>query len=950
MEIQKETHEEPSKTLWYTMSSREVFLKLQSTLEGLSFSEAQKRLDEYGNNELPKKNDHKIWRLFLSQFSDMLVIILFVASLLAFFTGAVRDGVIILIIISINACIGFFQEYKAEKIMDRMRFFATDKAFVFRDGEKHEIDAKFLVPGDVVFVDAGTSMPADGYILESYSCKVDGFIFSGESRSEKRQAGPMEKEVSLSDIENMIFMGESVVSGEAKVIIVATGEETELGRLAKITASVTEPLTPLQRRMRMLGKSIAVLSVGIGVMVMIIGQYLNLSWYENFLLALALAVSVVPEGLPAAISVSLALGMKRLLKKNVLAKRLSAVETLGSVTVICTDKTGTITKNELMATKLDLNETIFSITGFGYEPKGDFFREKEKVSLKHFENASMLFRIASLCNDAVLEENEGKFSILGDPTEGALLVAARKYESNPNFFSDGRKKVTELPFSSERMRMSVAYTLDVNGSQIIHSYVKGSPDVLLSLSSKRMDERGSIVDFTQQEKQRVREQYETLSQEALRLLAFSYRDISDVPQKDYEREMEQDLVWVGMLAMIDPPRPEVFETVSRCRDMGIRIIMITGDYATTAEAIAREAGIISGERGKHFDVIGGNDLTILSDEDVISKIYTRDIVFARIAPEQKYRIANLLQSKGEIIAMTGDGVNDAPALKKANIGVAMGIMGTDVSKEASDMILLDDNFSSIVEGVREGRVIFSNLRKFVHYVFTSNVSELFTVVLGFIFQIPSPISAVQILAIDLGTDVFPSFALGLEPEEPGQNKAPHRLGSIEEMNGASKRTIRKKLKKLFPKQKIIDASGIRRLLSLGCIMASGAVLAFVWSLIRDGWIWGTAIDTQSTMYLEAASATYVVLAVSQMANLFESRSERLGMTSIGWFRNKYAWGALVVSFLILGLFLYVPFFQNTLGMRPVDGYDWLVVGFTTLSVFLFEEFRKKISAQKNRNV
>ncbi|QQS61222.1 MAG: cation-transporting P-type ATPase [Candidatus Moraniibacteriota bacterium] len=935
---------------WHSMSAKEVFDGLKTSLSGLTSNEAARRLVQDGKNELPKKKSHRTIILFLEQFSDTLVIILLVASALAFATGATRDGVIILIIVFLNACIGFFQEYKAEKVMEKMRTLTSDKALVFRDGERQEIEAQFLVAGDVVFVDAGTEMPADGYIVESYSCRVDGFIFSGESRPEKRQVGVMKEETGLSDIENMIFMGESIVSGEARLVIVSTGEETELGKLAKITTAVVEEPTPLQKRMQMLGKSIAVLSIFIGGVVMLVGQYLHFSWYENFLLALALAVSVVPEGLPAAISVSLALGMKRLLKKNVLAKRLSAVETLGSVTIICTDKTGTLTKNELTVTKMIVGGSIFSVSGSGYEPKGVFSLDGKTVKSEEIPHGDLLFRIASLCNDADLVEENGKYSILGDPTEGALVVAAKKYNAEPNFFLSGQGKLMEIPFSSERMCMSVAYEAKKNylGNEenVKYSYVKGSPDVLLSLASKRLDESGNIIHFSEEEKQSVRNQYENLSSQALRLLAFSFRDISQVKEGSYESEMERDLVWVGMLAMIDPPRIGVANAVKKCKEMGIRILMITGDYATTAEAIAREAGIISGEKGKSFDVIGGKDLEKLTDKEIAKNIHTRDVVFARIAPNQKLRIATILQSEGEIIAMTGDGVNDAPALKKANIGIAMGIIGTDVSREASDMILLDDNFSSIVEGVHEGRVIFSNIRKFVHYVFTSNVSELFTVILGFIFQLPTPISAVQILAIDLGTDVFPSFALGLEPAEPEKKlDTPSAKG---EDTSSSKNIFHQKMKKLFPKQKIIDVQGIRRLIILGGIMAIGAVFAFVWSLQRGGWFWGATIDTQSELYLEAATAAYVVLAVSQMANLFEARSERLRMHQIGWFRNKYAWGALLMSFFILGLFLYVPFFQKYLGTRPVDGYDWLVVFFTTGFVFLYEEWRKKTIAKIER--
>lgn len=908
---------------WYHLKSQEVLMRLSSSLAGLHAKDVIARQARFGRNEFDHKKKRSSVKLFLSQFQESLAIILLVASGLAFAFGEIRDATIIFVIVFVNALISFIQEFKAEKILDHMERLVTAHALVIRDGEKKEIDAAELVPGDIIAMNAGARVPADAYILESYSCKVDGFIFSGESRPEKREATVMKDEVTpMSDIENMLFMGESVVAGEAVAIVVATGAKTELGRLADMATDATADITPLQKKMKVLGRNVSILSIGIGICTVLLGQYFGLSWYENFLLALALAVSIVPEGLPAAISVALALGMKRLLKYNVLAKRLSAVETLGSVTVICTDKTGTITRNELMVTRIVTGKTVYEVTGDGYIPTGNFFANGEVVNARTIPNAEILFRIGTLCNDASLvRDDNAKYSIAGDPTEGAMLVVARKFNADPNFFAIGEHKIMELPFASERMCMSVAYR---NGH--VQSLVKGSPDVLLEIATHRLDESGQVILFSEEEKQETRKLYDGFSREALRVLAFAYRDLRDIPEARYDNEMERDLVWVGMMAMIDPPRADVAQAIEECHTLGLRVMMITGDYAITAEAIARQSHLIDNTRP--YVIISGRELLELSDDAVYALFQEKEIVFARIAPEQKLRLATILQEHGEVVAMTGDGVNDAPALKRADIGIAMGIMGTDVSKEAADMILLDDNFASIVYGVKEGRTVYSNLRKFTHYVFTSNVSELFTVILGLLLHIPAPLIAVQILAIDLGTDVLPSFALGLDPAE---KESAHQRQAQQS-------------------NQIITKQGVKRLLVLGFIMAIGAISTFLYSLMRHGWHFGDVISSDNPVYLQAATATYIVLAITQMANLLQSRSENLSFFKVGIFRNLYVWGAMAFSFGIIWLFLNVSFFETYLHMTKIDSIDWIMVALFTSIVFLYEEWRKYRLARINSHV
>jgi len=897
----------------YNLTKEEVLKKFSGKVGGLDQQEAKNRLKEYGFNIVEKKATLSWIVLLWNQFNNALAWILLVAGGLAFLFHEYRDTIIILIIVGINALIGFLQEYKAEKTLENIRKLTADKAMVLRDGEKKEIDAKFLVPGDVVSLSSGDSIPADGYILEGYDLYANEFVFTGESKPEKKIVGAIEENgLSLADINNMLFMGTSLTRGQALLLVCGTGMNTELGKIAHLVENVKEDETPLQKQMRVLGRDVTILALLIGALVMVAGHYYEVSWYDNFLFALALSVSVVPEGLPAAISVALSLGMRKLLKKNVLAKKLNAVETLASVSIICTDKTGTITRNELTVTNVVIGSDNFVLEGTGYEPVGDFYLGNKKIKTSDFENLEKIFKIATLCNDASLIEEKGKYQIMGDPTEGALIVAGRKFNSDPQHFFVGMEKIDEIPFSSERMRMDVVY--QDKTSENIFAFVKGSPDVLLEDCSHKLVD-GKVTEFSLEEKVAVKKTYDKMSAEALRVLAFAQKDLSAVAKRDFLQAAEKDLIWVGLMGMIDPPRQDVSMAIKECQISGIKVIMITGDYEITAKAIAANVGLIGKD---NFEIISGKMLNSLKDSALIKKIKEKDVVFARITPEQKLRIATILKNSGAVIAMTGDGVNDAPALKKADIGVAMGIIGTDVSKEASDMILLDDNFASITNAIKEGRTIYQNLKKFVHYVFTSNASEFFTVIIGVLFQMPAPIVAVQILAIDLGTDILPSFSLSLEPSEPNVMKR----------------------KPFNSTEKILNAKGVWRIIKIALIMAVGAVIAFILSMKRGGWDFGNKIDPSSVLYIRSTTAAYAVLSVTQMANLLQARSETLSVFTIGFFKNKYAIGAIFVSIGILLAFMYVPFLSFYLHMTPIGWQDWLAVAVTTFAVFVFEEGRK----------
>jgi Ca2+-transporting ATPase len=915
----------------YMLSQEEVLRMYRSGRGGLDEKTVLKRQLQFGLNLIEKKTQLRWLKILLSQFKSILLWILLVAAGLALFFGEFREVIIILLIVCLNGLIGFFQEYKAERILQKITSLAADDALAIRNGHKRSVDSTELVPGDIVFLSAGDRVPADGYILEEYDFYINDFIFTGESRPQVKKAGKLKKKngAHIFTANNMVCMGSSVTRGEAVVIVTGTGMKTELGKLAGMAQEIEDEATPLQKKMDQLARQVGLLAVGIALLVIFISTAAGESWYEAFLFALALSVSVVPEGLPAAISVALTLGMKNLFKHNMLAKRLTAVETLGSVSVICTDKTGTITKNELTVTHLFLgNSEEMLLKGVGYEPRGaiEYNGKEIQYPLKNEWGSSldMLMKIGVLCNDADVVKNKGKFGIVGDPTEGAIIVAAKKYNPNTSRYFTGEKKVFELPFSSERMRMSVVY----QNARLI-SYVKGSPDVILDLCEKILDQ-GVVRKITSADKQKIIAKYNQMSGSALRVLSFAYRNLEGIEKKMIAEQAEQQLVWVGMMGMIDPPREEVHEAIMKCHDAGIRVVMITGDYEVTAGAIASKVGLFPGidKRKKYLGenvLINGSVLNKMSDKRIVEVVKKSNVVFARIAPEQKLRIAGVLQKAGEILAMTGDGVNDALALKKADIGVAMGVIGTDVAKEAGDMILLDDNFASIVRGVRQGRVIYNNIKKFVHYVLTSNASELFTVTLGALLNIPMPLTAVQILATDLGTDLLPSMSLSFEKAEPDEMKR----GPISS------------------RMSIITLKGFLRLLLMGLTMAFAAVGAFLWSMSRGGWQWGMPMETDSLLYIKSTTVTFAVITMTQMANLLHSRSEYYSPFQVGFFRNKQAIGALLFSVLLLLSFVHIPFLQRSMKLAKIDMLDWYAVIGAVLLVYVVEEVRKWLVRRKS---
>lgn len=902
---------------WVLRDADDVLTRLGTTRHGLAAAEAARRRAIVGDNLLRRQSRLRWALVLLRQFTDALVWVLLGAAALAAAFQEWRDVKIILIIVGINALIGFIQEYKAERTIEKLAELVDNHAVVVRDGHRQETAIAGVVPGDILVVAAGDRIPADGVVIDATTFSVNGAVFTGESRAEQRvSASAAAGGATIADVATMVFAGETAVTGEALVAVTATGMATELGRIADVTQKVPEDLTPLQRKMLLLSKRITIAALTISAVVIGIGQFLGMSLYANFLFALALAVSVVPEGLPAAIAVTFSLGMKRLLKKNILVKKLNAVETLGSVSVICSDKTGTITRNELTVVAAITDGTTIAVTGTGYAPQGDFLHGDRPVAPQDAPTLQRLLQTGMLANAASLNRDGDTYTVVGDPTEGAILVAGRKYRDDDVWHVAGETKVYERPFTHERRRMSVVYR---NAHTV--SYVKGSPDVLLERAT-HIRRGEAIVAITDDDRAAARAAYDDLSRRSLRVLACAERTLDDIPQTAWDEESERDLTWLGMLAMSDPPREDVAPAIADCRRLGLRVMMITGDYGITAEAIARDIGLASDAHG--YEVLTGALLDTLTDDEVYARFRAHDLVFARTAPEQKLRIATLLRTRGEVVAMTGDGVNDAPALKRADIGIAMGITGSDVAKEAADMILLDDRFASIVRGVREGRTIFRNLRKFVHYIFTSNASELTTVVIGTIFHIHAPMTAVQILATDLGTDIFPSFALEFEPDEPDGTARATRTSNA--------------------RRNVLGFAEVRRILALGVLMGVFATAAYVWSLLRHGWHWGASLSGSDPLYIAATSATYGVIAMTQMANLLQSRSERFTPLQLGFWRNPHAIGALLISVCMLLVFLYVPPVAAALGLVPLEWQDWLVVIIATIAIYVWED-RRKMRAQ-----
>lgn len=899
----------------YKFPSKEIYSLLKTTKNGLSEEEADERLKQYGPNQIEEIKQKPLILKLLENFYNILALLLWAASVLAFIAGTPQLGFAIIAVIVINALFSFWQEFEAEKATEALKKILPSKAKVIREGKEREILAVELVPGDLIVLEEGDNISADSRLIEAFQLKVDNSTLTGESRPVRKDSESMDGEDhAFVEMHNLIFAGTSISSGSGKAVIFATGNKTEFSKIATLTQAVKEVQSPLQKEIGKLAKIIAAIAILMGfslfiLNITVVGFPLELA----FLFAIGLTVANVPEGLLPTVTLSLAAAAQKMVGKNALVKKLSSVETLGSTTIICTDKTGTLTKNEMTVRKIWIPGEMIDVTGAGYTPEGKFIHKGQEISYDEMRELTLLMRTSAFCNDAKLipPNDGGKWKIIGDPTEASLLVAA--YKSGFNLEEELKRipRITELPFDSKRKSMSSIHQKEDKKV----AYIKGAPKKIISLST-HISEKGKIRPLSGEEKDKIVKKHDDLASQGLRILGIAYRNLPN-DFEDYKPEtVEKDMILVGMMAMQDPPRPEVKDAVEQCHQAGIRILMITGDYGLTAQAIAEEIGIISGP----CEIVKGKKLNEMSDEELRQLLRSGcDVIFARAIPEHKMRIASILEDEDEIVAMTGDGVNDAPALRKADIGVAMGITGTDVAKEASDMVLTDDNFATIVEAIKEGRTIYENIRKFITYIFAHETAEIIPFVLMVIFKIPLPITVMQILAIDLGTDTLPALALGVGPSEADVMNRPPRSR----------------------KEHLLNLGVILRgYIFLGLIEAALVMSGYFWTLTNGGWQLGQTLPFSDPLYIKATTIVFVGIVAAQIGNLLACQTSRTSSFTIGLFKNRWIPMGIVFEVIIMLSIVYIPYLQSIFNTASLGINDWLYVATFIPIMFFADELRK----------
>ncbi|MHB0977460.1 MAG: cation-translocating P-type ATPase [Candidatus Aquicultorales bacterium] len=904
----------------------ELFEELGTSPRGLSASQAAERLEKYGRNEIQKVKGTPLILKFLSNFIHLFAILLWVGAALSFIAGVPELGYAILAVIFINATFSFWQEFKAEKATEALMRLLPAKTTVLRDGEVVEILAVELVPGDLMVLSEGDSISADGRIIQEFEMRTNNATLTGESEPARRTAEPVLDESLLpGEIPNLALAGTSVAYGNGRALVYGTGMFTEFGKIANLAQTVKTEKSPLFKEMEFVTRVIATIATSLGVVFFFAGTYLGgMSLTSGFLFAIGIIIANVPEGLLPTITLSLAMGVQRMARRHALIKELAAVETLGSTNVICTDKTGTLTQNEMTVRALWLDGEEIEVTGAGYDPtSGGAEIDPDRVSTG---TVWVLSKAASFANNAQLvPPAEGlKWTVRGDPTEGALLVAAKKLGFNYADMSKQEPRTYELPFDSVRKRMSTIHTVD---GGVKMAYVKGAPLETLALCAAILSKDGEKP-LTQEVRDAIAAANDRFARGALRVLAMAYREIpSDLKEYDID-SVEHDLVFVGLMAMMDPPRPEVEAAVKESKQAGIKTIMITGDYGLTAESIARKIGIVQDE---HAKIVVGAQLDKMSDEALKNTVLEEGILFARVSPEHKMRVVSALKEQGMTVAVTGDGVNDAPALRRADIGVAMGITGTDVAKESAQMVLTDDNFATIVHAIEEGRGVFLNIRRFITYIFASNIPEIIPFILFVLFKIPLALTVLQILAVDLGTDMVPALALGAEKPEPGIMKQPPR--------GRGERLLNPRVL-------------ARAYLWLGAIQGITSMVAFLIFLNINGWTWselpelnrvlldGTASPQLVNLYRQATTITLSAIVALQIGNGFAVRTTTESVFKMGLFTNRmYLWG-IVSEIAILFLLIYVPPLSNAFGLAPVPLEYMAYLLILAPLILLLEEGRK----------
>lgn len=847
------------------MAYYETDIKKEGIFLGLTKYEVKKRQQKYGFNEITKKKKKSSLFIFLSQFNDFIVWVLLAATIISIFLGEIADAITIFIIILMDGILGFIQEYRTERALEALKEFAAPTAKVIREGRKMIVKAKELVIGDIVELESGDRVPADILLLKGDVLQSDESILTGESM-------PIDKKIYNGNNikqENIVFMGCMVTKGKALGKVIATGMNTEMGKIADMLENINDNKTPLQEKLDKLGEYLVYIILGICALVTITGIIRGENIYKMFLIGVSLAVAAIPEGLPAIVTVSLALGVQRMMKKNAIVRRLPAVETLGCTQVICSDKTGTLTQNRMTVRKIYILKKEFKITGEGYDTKGEILDEGVKTNLKNNEVFKKLLECSVLCNNASIERN----NFLGDPTEIALQVFAAKFGYKKEELKEF-KTIKENPFDSNRKMMSVV----VQKGNKKYLYVKGAPEKIIEKCTLILEDT-KIRTITENDKKVIMSANDKMAKEALRVLAFAYKEVENTAD-------ERELIFLGLTGMIDPPRKEAYDAVVEAKMAGIIPVMITGDHKLTAEAIAKELGILN---NKDL-VLTGEDLNKMSEKELDDLIMNVK-VFARVTPSHKYRIVKAYKRKGLVVAMTGDGVNDAPAVKEADIGIAMGKNGTDVTKESASLILLDDNFATIVAAVKEGRIIYDNIRKFIRYLLSCNIGEVLTMFLSSILSLPIPLLPIQILFVNLATDGLPAMALSMEKGE----------------RDIMQRMPRKRDESIF------SEGLIHKIILRGILIGLCTVASYVISLNYFGNI------------IVSRTIALGTLIMSQLFHVFECRSERQSIFNIGIMTNKYLIYAVLSSLIMLIFIIYNPFMQKVFYTHPLNTIQWLIV-------------------------
>ncbi|HEX7364680.1 MAG TPA: calcium-transporting P-type ATPase, PMR1-type [Dehalococcoidia bacterium] len=887
---------------WHNLNVPEVITSLDSKREGLSQEEANRRLLQFGPNELAERKKISPWIIFLEQFKNFLIIILLVAVALSAVMGEIADAIVIFVIVIFAAGLSFVQEYRAERAMEALKRMAAPTASVLRDDSEIEVSATDLVPGDIVFIRTGDKIPADARLIEAINLTTDEASLTGESTPVEKTHEALSGELSVSDRSNMVFTGTAAVYGRGMAIVAATGMSTEFGKIATMLQEVEKERTPLQVNLDQLGKLIAIGALFLCFVLAGIGVLRGHPILEMLIWGVSLAVAAVPEALPAVVTISLAIGVQRMVKRHALIRKLPAVETLGSTTFICSDKTGTLTQDQMTVRRVYVDGRLIEVTGVGYEPKGDFRKGDSIWNPEGDEALRRLLQIGTLCNDTTLNSTGGIWNVKGDPTEGALVVAAAKAGLWQDELQVDYPRISEIPFSSETKRMITVHQID-RGKV---AYSKGAPEVILG-SCNRIFRNGRETTLSDEDKKDVISVAHRMAENALRVLGLAYRPLNGGLVLD--DEIQENMVFAGLVGMIDPPREEVKDAVKKCHRAGIKTVMITGDHKLTAVAIAKELGIL-----KEGLAMTGEEIDNLSDGQfagLVEKIQ----VYARVSPAHKLRVVEALTSKGHVVAMTGDGVNDAPALRRADIGIAMGITGTDVTKEAADMVLTDDNFASIVAAVEEGRGIFNNIKKYLVYLLSCNLGEILlmaiVILFGPLFGLPAgtiPLVAIQLLYVNLATDGLPAIALSVDPPD----------------FDVMKRKPRPR------KQTIFSGSVMKYLAGTGIWTTLVTLGVFLW-----------AVDSGKD-FLEAQSMCFVTLILIEFFNAFNCRSLEHSLFKVGLLSNRWLLLAILWECIMLGLIVYLPALQGPFNTYPLTLPDWIIAIFSASTIFIAAEIYKLI--------